>query len=110
MKSVVVSLVLTFAPARPGCTRNLSGGRAMSVREIAPAEYRALKVASRSLVRDLGGAEAAALVCRYQKSGIAGCRRGFLAARVRSGAEGASCRSEVARLPCSRGRWAIGPL
>lgn len=43
----------------------------MHMREISPVEFAALKTASRALVRGVGGIEAAALVCRYQKSAIA---------------------------------------
>lgn len=43
----------------------------MTAREIAPAEFRALKVASRSLVRELGTLDAAATVCRWGKSALA---------------------------------------
>lgn len=41
------------------------------MREITAVEFAALKTASRALVQAVGGIEAAALVCRYQKSAIA---------------------------------------
>ena len=46
-------------------------GRAMTAASLTAMDTAALKTATRALVLSLGGIEAAALVCRYQKSAIA---------------------------------------
>jgi hypothetical protein len=45
----------------------------MTAPEITGMDIAAIKTATRALVRSVGGIEAAALVCRYQKSAIAEC-------------------------------------